>query len=813
MKCILSSILLMALTMLCTTASAEDFTSNSLIYRITSTDDKTVCVVGYDVNLPNIINIPNDIEISGTTYSVTEIGDHAFQECSGITTLNIPNSVMEIGESAFSYCSSLTTLNIPNSVMKIGVYAFAYCTSLTTLNIPNSVTEIGKKAFYYCSSLTTINIPNSVTNIDDETFKYCFLLTSVTIPNSVTNIGYGAFFNCPLTTLNIPNSVTKIGDQAFCGCSGITTLNLPNSVTNIGNGAFNGCSSLITLDIPNSVTNIGNDAFKGCSSLITLDIPNSVTNIGDWAFSNCSKLTTIKIANSVTEIGYHVFVGCNSLMKVTIPNVYYDFKEVSAELEEVTYLCLSPESIPFDCFKNYGTLHVVEGYKDVYENTLYWNLFNIVDDVPFTKVTEIKLNKTEFNCQKAKYVQLKAVVYPRDAIVQNVTWSSSDESVAQVEGDGNVVGMKTGTATITATANDGSGIYATAIVHVGNFTTATSITLDKTSYSMYEEEEIQLTATVLPTTTSDKTVVWKSNNESIATVKDGLIKAIAPGVAIVTATTNDGTDLVAKCQITVTLEEPIIELVDGEDYSNTKNQQLDKLTFTKTFAASTVGNWNAFYVPMSINVEEYTGKLDFAEIYAFCATVDTNGDGTVDANDENYLFVRPVKTGCIEANVPYLIRPHEAKTYVINSADNILYKSTEGKVEFSTTRDMFTVTGLNDAFTVTAGDNNYYVTTAGKLSYRATGSTTVKANRWIMHREAKEYGMNGSGAPEAKEYRIFTIGEDMDEETAIEAIKNSTEAINIDSGTIFTLDGKNVNATHDLPNGIYIKNGKKYLVK
>ena len=82
-----------------------------------------------------------------------------------------------------------------------------------------------------------------------------------------------------------------------------------------------------------------------------------------------------------------------------------------------------------------------------------------------------------------------------------------------------------------------------------------------------------------------------------------------------------------------------------------------------------------------------------------------------------------------------------------------------------------------------------------------------------MHREPKEYGTSGSGASEVKEYRIFTIGEDMDEETAIEAIKNSSDAIHINSGTIFTLDGKKVNVTHNLPNGIYIKNGKKYLVK
>ncbi len=254
------------------------------------------------------------------------------------------------------------------------------------------------------------------------------------------------------------------------------------------------------------------------------------------------------------------------------------------------------------------------------------------------------------------------------------------------------------------------------------------------------------------------------------------------------------------------------ELVDGENYSNATTTAYDALTFTKTFSASAVGNWNAFYVPMSIDVEEYTGELDFAEIYAFCATVDTNGDGTVNADDENFLFVRPVKTGCIEANVPYLIRPHEAKTYTINSADNILHKAENGYVEFSTTLDKFTVTGLNEAYTVVAGDNNYYVSASGKLNYRTTGSTSVKANRWIMHRESKKYGSNSSAASEAKGYRIVALGEDMDEADAIEMIKTFNIEV-AGSNNVYAIDGKMMNDANKLQKGIYIRNGKKYIVK
>lgn len=264
--------------------------------------------------------------------------------------------------------------------------------------------------------------------------------------------------------------------------------------------------------------------------------------------------------------------------------------------------------------------------------------------------------------------------------------------------------------------------------------------------------------------------------------------------------------------ITVPSNSNEVELVDGETYDNPTTATYDKVTFTKTFSTSQANKWNALYVPMSINVEDYAGELDFAELYAFCATEDTNHDGNVDADDENYLLVHPVKAGNIKPNVPYLVRPHEAKTYTINSADNVLYGATAGKVEFATALDKFTVTGLNEAFTVTAGDNNYYVSSTGSLDYRETGSTTVKANRWVMHRESKEYGSDNGSASQGKSYKIIAIGEDMGEATAIELIKMSNGVV-LDNSDVYTIDGRKVNADHKLVNGIYIKGGKKFVVK
>ena len=203
-------------------------------------------------------------------------------------------------------------------VTSIGDYAFTNCYGLTSITIPKSVTSIGKSAFADCPVLTSVTIPNSVTSIGDDAFENCSSLTSITIPNSVTSIGESAFCGCIyLTSITIPNSVTSIGNDAFMGCSDLTSVTIPNSVKSIGSHTFYHCSSLTSITIPNSVTSIGTYAFERCSGLTSITIPNSVTSIGTYAFNGCSGLTSITIPNSVTSIRYHAFDGCSGLTSIT----------------------------------------------------------------------------------------------------------------------------------------------------------------------------------------------------------------------------------------------------------------------------------------------------------------------------------------------------------------------------------------------------------------------------------------------------------------------------------------------------------------
>ena len=171
--------------------------------------------------------IPEEVTYMNRTRKVTSIGSYAFYDCSGLTSVTIPNSVTSIGDFAFYYCSGLTSVTISNSVTSIGNSAFSSCSGLTSVTIPNSVTSIGNYAFSMCSGLTSVTIPNSVTSIGNHAFRYCFGLTSVTIPNSVTSIGDEAFYDCSgLTSVTIGSGVTSIGNNAFDGVDIPTVISL-----------------------------------------------------------------------------------------------------------------------------------------------------------------------------------------------------------------------------------------------------------------------------------------------------------------------------------------------------------------------------------------------------------------------------------------------------------------------------------------------------------------------------------------------------------------------------------------------------------
>ncbi len=293
---------------------ADDFEVNGIYYYITSSTNKTVEVT-YSGNSYNevsneytgVVTIPSSVSYFGTTYSVTSIGHYAFYDCTGLTSVTIPNSVTSIGDHAFRNCSGLTSVTIPNSVTSIGDYAFPNCTGLTEVTIPNSVTSIGMSAFENCSGLT-----------------------SVTITNSVTSIGTCAFYNCVrLTSVTIPNSVTTIGSSAFSYCDGLTEVNYnAENCTTMGSSSypvFRGCKSLKTINIGNSVKTIPSYAFSGCDGLTSVTIPNSVTSIGAGAFRGSGLRLIFSYCMTPPACEDGAFYGCYAARLMVPEGTYYDY--------------------------------------------------------------------------------------------------------------------------------------------------------------------------------------------------------------------------------------------------------------------------------------------------------------------------------------------------------------------------------------------------------------------------------------------------------------------------------------------------------
>ncbi len=246
---------------------------------------------------------------------VTSIGERAFCNCTGLTTVTIPNSIIIIGAWAFQNCYSLTSMTIPNSVSSIGTGAF-YGVGLRSVIIPNSVTLIADDLFFGCYSLTSVTIPVSITSIGSYSFGNCYQLNNVVIPKSVTSIGIGAFYNCGLKTVAIPESISTVEDRCFQGCYALTSVTIPVSVTSIGSYAFNNCYALSSVTIPSNISSLGDYLFGNCYNLISVTVTGSVSSIGTGAFNNCYDLESITFYGNAPLMGGGWKTGCSGNLTV-----------------------------------------------------------------------------------------------------------------------------------------------------------------------------------------------------------------------------------------------------------------------------------------------------------------------------------------------------------------------------------------------------------------------------------------------------------------------------------------------------------------
>ena len=370
-------------------AKAYDFADDGIYYNIISEEDRTVEVTnrssGYASYRGNIV-IPPKATSNGITYNVISIGYEAFSGCTGLTSIEFPESLTKIGYGAFRNCTGLTSIEFPESLTKIGSRAFAYCSGLTSIEFPESLTEIGSNVFDGCLGLTSIEFPESLTEIGYEAFCYCTGLTSIEFPESLTEIGDRAFCYCTgLTSIEFPESLTKIGNYAFSDCTGLTSIELPQGVSYIGTTPFNGCENLAVIEVSEDNQNFASiDGVlftKDCSKLLIYPqgkkgkqyiVPNGVATIAEYSFNEVSELDSIEFPGSLMEIESSAFVY--------------------SKISSVRCKSIAPPKATIKAFNDdvlKGTLYVPVGSKDEYMAVDPWRNFWTIEEVDYSGVGEV----------------------------------------------------------------------------------------------------------------------------------------------------------------------------------------------------------------------------------------------------------------------------------------------------------------------------------------------------------------------------------------------------------------------------------------
>lgn len=544
-------------------------------------------------------------------HSVKSIGDYAFSNNTNLKSIVFPNSIETIGISAFKDCTELQSVEFSDSITTISSGAFSGCRSLTSIDLPNSITRIDDGAFSYCSELVFLDLPENIITI--PTITGCSKLKHISVGSKIIGaVIYGHITSCDnlrsitIATKNEPDIVRRLWTSGpmyfyYTESEGNGVLYHPvdasysNWMSQLSH--FGWTEGTIPMRNANElwyrtsdgeplllndgfVGNIVSNGYKAGYGIIQYETP--VTRIEKDAFKNSEQLISMIIPSTVEEIGDSAFAKCNNLRNMTVE---WDTPIAISDNVFDSSMC--------------NVLYVPQNTRRIYENAPGWRKFQKIVQ-PYNYVEWVRFETEEHSVREGDTLMVKPTVFPDDAVIRDLDWYSSDETVAIVK-NGMVIGKKVGTVNIKAVTKDGTLLADSCVVKVTPVL-AENIMLDCQFVHMLKEHTAQLKAEVFPYRTTYNDVTWTSTDESILKVESGIITALKSGSAMVIATTTDGTSLTAQCEVKV------------EDY----------------FPADV--NWDSEF-----NIADVTGTVSFitekdTEGLVFDAA-DMNKDGIVLVND------------------------------------------------------------------------------------------------------------------------------------------------------------------------------------
>lgn len=585
-----------------------------------------------------------DLESVTIPTSVKKIGSSAFEECVSLTECDLSsvpgNGTVEdpttgIGIKLFKGCTSLRSARLYAGMASIPEETFMGCESLVDFVFPANVRMVGKRAFYGCSALPLDNThddvwPKNLATIDDEAFRGCTLLTKfpavsvrygeyalastgiVSAQLTSGTLDKGVFADC--TSLRsvsrisgtgldeIPESLfdgcsalenhrlslnlTEIGRNAYRNCSSLTGVDIPNLCTTIGEGAFEGCTGIRSVNIKPTLEQIGISAFKGCSALTEITVPDRVKNIYAQTFAGCSSLTSVKLGYSVNSISYDAFSGCTSITDVTAttPNPP----------------TVSDTFMPSEVYEQ-AELHVPAGQRAAYSAATGWKNFKSSQELDPVKVRnllfdpDVSLLGVDI-MHNGRSATIKVTVLPDNATDRTLQWFVSDEETVKLTTSGTnrltatLRGLKPGSVKVSVKALGADASFPMRIFDVTvHPNPVTDIRITPRGITMTEESSRQLTAIVTPAAATDPSVEWTSSDESVVKVNSGgLLNALKPGQAVITATAKDGSGVEARCTVNVveriievsaiTLDATKLSLTEGDTHTLTASVSPDDAT-------------------------------------------------------------------------------------------------------------------------------------------------------------------------------------------------------------------------------------------
>ena len=561
--------------------------------------------------------------------SVTEIGASTFSNCSNLEEVKLPQNLNRISANLFRYCDSIETVVIPNGVIAVDDTAFADCMNLKSVTFPNTISTsendgngIGSRIFSNSPKVVASVIEGSLahTYMRRNGYNFTLITTGINLdkPELTLNVNESSKYVAILSPYTIANNTSLTWkssnpDVATVDANGVVTgISEGKATITVRNSNGLSASSEVTVtNINTPITNVSlnfsdleirKDSSQGLRATIT---PKETTDDKTltWESSNPEVATvsstgvvtarrpgnaiiTVRTSNGLTDT-------CNITVISQITSVHLNLTAITLDegvsqtlratinpsdtTDDTTLTWLSSNTNVATVDQEGNVTAVKEGVATITVTTV--NGRRAECKITVNKPSEnipiesVSLDKTTLTLEEQEAETLVATINPSDTTDdKTLTWKSSNPEVATVDNNGKVTAVKEGSATITVTTVNGKEATCTVTV-TKKPVPIESVSLNKTTLTLEEQQAETLVATINPSdTTDDKTLTWKSNNPEVATVdQEGKVTAVKEGTTTITVTTVNGKE--ATCTVTVLNATALEDAID-------RAEAIDESTYT-----------------------------------------------------------------------------------------------------------------------------------------------------------------------------------------------------------------------------------------